>query len=231
LKAEHEALSRLAATEEEARQRYGASDMQQFLQTLEALRNRMNTPAGLQALVDHLRRAGDPAALVMSLAGAHDDVQALAAVVDSTLSAPDQWNLEQTGELFRDLREALEDLPDLLPLLQAVHDADTAYAATVLGVHADPLALEALVADEAWRRLGRAHPVLERFSGTDLALATHAVAQAQRSLLAINADAIKATLQGQFSEHVRLSGLGHAAGYPGQGPEEAIRHRPPRTGT
>jgi predicted DNA-binding WGR domain protein/very-short-patch-repair endonuclease len=207
LKAEHEALSRLAATEEEARQRYGASDMQQFLETLEALRNRMNTPAGLQALVDHLRRAGDPAALVMSLAGAHDDVQALAAVVDSTLSAPDQWNLEQTGELFRDLREALEDLPDLLPLLQAVHDADTAYAATVLGVHADPLALEALVADEAWRRLGRAHPVLERFSGTDLALATRAVAQAQLSLLAINADAIKATLQGQFSEHVRLSGL------------------------
>jgi hypothetical protein len=57
----------------------------------------------------------------------------------------------------------------------------------VLHVDAMPAAQEALVADEAMRRLERSNTLLAANGGAVLAQAARGAAQAQRDLLAINA--------------------------------------------
>lgn len=113
--------------------------------------------------------------------------------------------LGELAELLRDLREALDDLPDLLPLLRAVHSADPACTAILQGLNFAPHALDALVADEAFRRILRVDPVLARFNGAALAQSVHAMSSLQRELLALNAQVVQSTQHARFSEHVRVS--------------------------
>jgi predicted DNA-binding WGR domain protein len=70
-----------------------------------------------------------------------------------------------------------------------------------------PEQLDALVAEEALRRMERASPVLAHFNGAALAQAARALAQCQRELLALDAQVIRAGLHQQFAEHVRISSL------------------------
>jgi predicted DNA-binding WGR domain protein len=204
---EQAAAAALAAQEVALRQRYGVDDMQAFLAALADLAARLRQGAGPAALVARLRASADPLRAAQAAAAASTALLALREGLQTNLDLPPEASLDDIAELLRDLREALDDLPDMLPLLRALHGGDAAVARSVRQCDLTPPQLDALVTDEAWRRLQRADALLARFNGAALAQAAREVAQCQRELLALDAQVIRATLHQQFTEHVRLSSL------------------------
>ncbi|WP_197325742.1 AAA domain-containing protein [Ralstonia solanacearum] len=207
LAAEHAAIAALTAADTACRQRYGVAEMQSFLRSLAELEQRMQSGNGPRALIAHLRNAVDPVASARAEASMGDALGKLTTRVRDNLALPASASLGTIAELLRDLREALDDLPDMLPLLRAVHGAGPAYATALQSLDHAPAELDALVLDEALRRLEREHPTLARLNGAALAQAARAVARHQRELLSLNAQVIRATLHRQFAEHVGQSSL------------------------
>ncbi|MCA8318714.1 AAA domain-containing protein [Burkholderia cepacia] len=207
LAAEQAAAAALDSADVECRKRYGVSEMGAFLRALAELEARLASDDDLRERIAHLRRAVDPLSAARVEAGAREALDKLAGRIRENLVMSDDASLGDIAESLRDLREGLDDLPDLLPLLRAVHAADPAYAATLQSVDHAPAELEALIADEALRRLERENPVLARFGGAALAQAARAAARIQRELLAVNAQVVSSTLHRQFAEHVRQSSL------------------------
>ncbi|MES3023192.1 MAG: AAA domain-containing protein [Pseudomonadota bacterium] len=210
LAAEHAAAGALAGLDAQGRKHYGVDDMQAFLRALAEMAQRLQTDSALRVLVAHLRRAPEPAAAARAMAGAADALVQLAALPAKGLSIDADARLDEIAELLRDLREALEDLPDLLPLLRAMHAGDPACAAALQTLDQRPAELDALVAGEAMRRALRESPVLAGFGGAALAQAARAVALGQAELLTLDAQVIRATIHQRFSENVRVSTLSSA---------------------
>ncbi|OXJ13178.1 AAA domain-containing protein [Burkholderia sp. AU6039] len=207
LAAEQAAAAALDAADVECRKRYGVSEMGAFLHALAELETRLDSDGDLRDRIAHLRQAVDPLAAARLDAGAREALDKLARRVRENLVMDDDVSLADIAEALRDLREGLDDLPDLLPLLRAVHAAAPAYAATLQSIDLAPVEMEALIADEALRRLERENPVLARFGGAALAQAARAAGRIQHELLAVNAQVVSATLHRQFAEHVRQSSL------------------------
>jgi predicted DNA-binding WGR domain protein len=207
LAAEHQAAAALADADAIARQRYGVTDMAAFLDAVADLERRLPHAAGVQKLIAHLRQTSAPVVEARTLVGAREGLDKLAGQVRQNLALDPDTSLGEIAELLRDLREALDDLPDLLPLLRAVHDGDPDCAVTLQRLDCPPDELDALVVDEALRRLERAEPALASGAGKSLAQAARAVALCQRELLSLNAQVVQASLHRQFSERVRQSTL------------------------
>jgi len=205
LSAEHAAQAAATAVETNSREHYGVAEMPPFLAALDQLEQRLLAPDGPGALVARLRQSADPLAATRAEAAPRQALSLLAQSVEQGLVPDAGMRLGELAELLRDLREALDDLPDMLPMLRAVHAADPACTETLQNLDHAPPALDALVADEAFRRLLRMDPVLARFNGAALAQAAHAVALQQRELLALNAQVVQATQHQRFGEHVRIS--------------------------
>ncbi|HEY0491485.1 MAG TPA: AAA domain-containing protein [Telluria sp.] len=205
LAAEHAAQADLTGFAASSQQQYGVGGMQAFLQALDELEQRLAMPDGPSALVARLRQSADPLASARGEAASRQALASLAQSVAKDLALDAGVRLGELAELLRDLREALDDLPDMLPLLRAVHAADPACTQALQGLDHAPHTLDALVADEAFRRILRTDPVLARFNGAALAQAVHAIALQQRELLALNAQVVQATQHARFNEHVRIS--------------------------
>jgi predicted DNA-binding WGR domain protein len=205
LATEHAAAAALAAAGADSRRRYGVRDMDGFLGALTELEARLRTEAGLRALVDYLRQAADPVAATALYADAAAPLVQLSALTRDTLDLAPGATLGEIAELLRDLREGLDDLPELLPLLRAVDAADPACAHALRRLQHTPQQFDALISDEALRRSERASPVLQGFNGAALAQAARALAAGQRELLALNAQVVRAAQHARFAGHVRLS--------------------------
>lgn len=209
LAAEHAAAVTLAQAEAQARQRYGVADIQAFTAALADLERRAQIGDSqgnpLAALLARLCSADDGLAVVRAAAGVAPALESLGALVESDLALEDDSALPALAELLRDLRESLDDLPDMLPLLRALQAGDPACASTLRRLDLDLPLIDAAIADEALGRLRRACPVLDTFGGAALAQAARAVADGQRAMLGLNADAIRAALQRRFADHVQLS--------------------------
>jgi hypothetical protein len=205
LVAEQQAAAALDALTAQHGRHYGVADPRAFMAALDELEHRVAADATLRELVGRLRASPDPLAAVRAAAEAGPILATLADLARERLDLAGDTSLDALGELLRDLREALEDLPDALPLLHALHAGDPLCAALLRDVDAAPAALEALVADENLRRIERERPVLARFGGAALAQAARAVAAGQRELLALNAGAVRAALHRRFEDNVRLS--------------------------
>lgn len=158
-------------------------------------------------MVGHLRQAVDAVTAARNEAVAVEPLFKLIPRLDDNVEAGAELQLEQVGELLRDLREGLEELPELLPLLRAVHAGDTAVSAALRQLPLPALAIEAVVADEALRRLERANPELARFDGAALAVAARRIGEGQRELLGLNAKVVQATLHRLFADNVQAASL------------------------
>ncbi|MGO4329968.1 AAA domain-containing protein [Cupriavidus sp. M-11] len=207
LAAEQAAAAALAQADAAFHARYGVPSMPSFLQALDELRQRVASSGISRRLAGHLRNAVDPVVAAQAEASMQQALEKLAQRVRAGLAVADAATLDDLAELLRDLREDLEELPDLLPLLRATHAAGAAYAGALQTLPYAPAELEALVADEALKRLERQAPELARFDGAALAAAARGVAHGEKSVLEQNARQVRATLHRQFSEHVRQSSL------------------------
>ncbi|ATQ44045.1 DUF4011 domain-containing protein [Caulobacter mirabilis] len=204
LAAEHEAVGAREAAEQALRTRYGVRDFPAFVEAVDGLTDQLRSSALLRRMVDALRGAPD-AARADGLAA--DAVARLAAIVAADLHAPPGLTIDDLLEWLRDMREAMDDLPDLIPLLRAAHEAGPAYAGMLQDIAQPPEGLEALVAAESLARLMRKDPELARFDSRALTQAARRVAQAEKIGLERNAAMVRAAQHRKFLGNVRRSTL------------------------
>ncbi|WP_081930651.1 AAA domain-containing protein [Lysobacter antibioticus] len=205
--AHHQADAAYAQAEERLRARLDTPAAAACLATLDQWTSASAASPVLRELLERLRAAPDPLAHAAREAEYAAPLVRLQEIVDGRLDMPNNVSLGELAEWTRDLRESLDDLPDFLPSLRAVHQAGPAYAHAMQQVDLPAPQLEALVADEALARLYREQPELARFDGRTLADAAQRVARAERQLLERNAAVVRATLHRSFLEHVRQSSL------------------------
>ncbi|ALN63358.1 WGR domain protein [Lysobacter antibioticus] len=205
--AHHQADAAYAQAEERLRARLDTPAAAACLATLDQWTSASAASPVLRELLERLRAAPDPLAHAAREAEYADPLLRLQQIVESRLDMPKTVSLGELAEWTRDLRESLDDLPDFLPSLRAIHQAGPAYAHALQQLDLPASQLEALVADEALARLYREQPELARFDGRTLADAAQRVARAERQLLERNASVVRATLHRSFLEHVRQSSL------------------------
>lgn len=176
---------------------------------LMALRSELSGVAHLDAarrlLIEKARQSDRVRELLAGEAHHADVLRQLQQCLADVLESPDQLSFDAIGERLRDMREALDDLPDLLPSLGEVHQSDPGVSLALRFLPMPLAAIEALVVDEAIARLERERPDIRRFDVERLIAASRRAAAARDRLRDENADAIQATLHRQFREHVKLS--------------------------
>ncbi len=158
-----------------------------------------------QQLVRKVQEAARPHEALLEEARQLPVLRELKAVVADVLDGAEAMPIERLAELVRDLREALEDLPDILPVLAEVHAADPAVSFALRSLDLPLPQLAALITDEAVARLERQYPDLKRFDSERLIAVSRRALAARERLRVENAEAIKATLHRQFRDHVRVS--------------------------
>jgi predicted DNA-binding WGR domain protein len=148
----------------------------------------------------------DPAAIerLCALGGELDAL--VAALAELLRDAPAQ-PLQALGETVRDLREQADALPDLLPLLRELADADAPVAHALRTLALPAAAIEAAVARESLERIYRSERWLPRFDGAVLARHVDRLAAAEQALLDQNAKTVRAAVRRRFRHHVQRSTL------------------------
>lgn len=207
LAGEHLATAQLRAEQQRLQGHYGVQDVEAFVQSLHTLLQQLSASPLLRQWVERLHN--DPEALpaVREEASLREPVERLAQLVGQCCTFEPAPSFGELAEYLRDLREELDELPDTLPLLNELHQADPACLLTLQQHALAQRPLDALIAQENLTRLYRANPQLARFDGAALSLATHQVSQAESSLLKHNAHVLSATLQQRFLEHVKQSAM------------------------
>jgi len=198
-----------AAADAEARRviasRFATTDADALSAARDAWAN-ATTPM-LRTLIGHVRAAADPAALIAREAASAVQIEALAALCERFLMGADDMTIGALSEAMRDMREGLEELPDLLPLLAAADAAGPRMAFAMRAVPLTPSAIEAHVIEEAFARILRDEPALQRFDAAELGSSARRAAKARALLQADNSAAILATNHRRFRDHVKRSML------------------------
>ncbi|AJP73654.1 AAA domain-containing protein [Sphingomonas hengshuiensis] len=161
----------------------------------------------LRTLIGHVRAAADPAALIAREAAPAVQIEALAALCARFLTSADDMTLGALSEALRDMREGLEELPDLLPLLAAADAAGSRMAYAMRSLALAPPAIEAQVIEEAFARILRDEPALQRFDAAELGSSARRAAKARRLLQRDNSAAILGVNHRRFRDHVKRSML------------------------
>src|SRR5215813_11981086 len=205
LAARHRAAAAVEAEKEALQTRLQTPDLDGLLSLRDELlagpRHSALTAKMLQAALT----SGLPNETLMSEVQQAGEIRQLLSVVGDVLDGVGGYNFDQLAELLRDLREALDDLPDMLPALGEVHRADEGFALIMRSISLPLPALEALIVDEAIARIERADPEIKRFDIDRLIAVSRRAAAARENLRAENADAIRATLHRNFRDNIKTS--------------------------
>jgi len=188
--------------------RFGDGEPAQRAGALAALRAEGLSEPGVAAFHRELLQAGDAAAArVARLVQAGSDVDALDAALATLVRDPSTLPFADLGETVRDLREQADVLPDLLPLLGELADADPAVDEALRTLPLLPDTIAYAVAREGLERLYRVERWLPRFDGAVLAGHVRALAAADKKLLALNARVVRAGVHHRFLRNVQRSTL------------------------
>jgi predicted DNA-binding WGR domain protein len=154
-----------------------------------------------------LLRSPNARTAVEQLAGLAGQLAALRPLLDELLTGYENAGLDAIGETVRDLRENTDLLPELLPLLQELVDADPAVASTLRTLALPAASIEHAVAAENLERIYRAERWLPRFDARVLARHATRIAEAERELLDRNAQTMRALVQRRFRSNLQRSQL------------------------
>lgn len=116
-------------------------------------------------------------------------------------------DLPTIGETIRDLREEADALPDLLPLLGELADADPIFAQATRSFPLSADSLEAASARRGLDEVYRTERWLPRFDGRVIAHRADRLARLEREWLGENAAVIRAEVRNRFRENIRISTL------------------------
>ena len=187
--------------------RFGGNDPDRFVQDLRALADGATTQPALTAFHRHLLASPAARDSVARLAALAQDSETLAQLLDQLVQGASGLPLDALGETVRDLREHADTLPDLLPLLRELTDADPVFAQTLRELPLAPAALEYAIARESLERVYRQERWLPRFDGATLARHAERLAAAERALLALNAQTVRAAVRRRFRDNIQRSAL------------------------
>ena len=202
LHALHQARVRLAAERAALEQRLATTDLDGLVALRRAL---LDDTQGAVAPVVALARSEGGAAPLMQMARHAPGVADLRGILDRSLDEPEALSLDALAELVRDLREGLDDLPDLLPHLSALHSAPAAVTRAVTRLPLPLAGVEAVIVDEAIAARERANPDIRRFDIDRLITVSRRAAVARDALRELNSAAIRARRQRQFRDRVKVS--------------------------
>lgn len=205
LDARHAAAAADAAAREAFARRFATADADALSVARDAWSSA--TAPMLRTLIAHVRAAADPAGLIAREAASAAHVEALAALCDRFLADAGDMPMGALSEAIRDMREGLEELPDLLPLLAAADAAGPRVAFAMRALRFAPPTIEAHVIDEAFARTLRDAPALQRFDAAELASSARRAAKARVLLQADNSAMILAASHSSFRDHVKQSML------------------------
>jgi len=161
----------------------------------------------LRTLIGHVRAAAHPKELIVREAASAVQIEALAALCERFLMGADDMTIGALSEAMRDMREGLEDLPDLLPLLAATDAGGPRMAFAVRHLPLTPPSIEAHIMEEAFARILRNEPALQRFDAAELGSSAKRAAKARVLLQADNSATILASNHRRFRNHVKRSML------------------------
>ncbi|WAH55718.1 AAA domain-containing protein [Pseudomonas silvicola] len=207
LAAEHSAQAHLQAEKARLQGHYGIDDVERLVHGLDALLQQLAESRLLRQWLERLHTQPQALAEAREEANLHSVVERLAAQVQHGCAFGPTLTLGELAEYLRDLQEALDELPDTLPLLAELHGADPACLWVVQHQPLPQRTLDGLIAGENLARLYRANPSVARFDGQALSAATRQVSQAEASLLTHNARVLNATVHQRFLDHVKHSAL------------------------
>jgi hypothetical protein len=152
-------------------------------------------------------RNANPRAAADHLGALAGTVATLTPLLDELLTDHATLGLDALGEVVRDLRENADLLPELLPLLQELVDADATVARTLRTLALPAAALEHAVASETLERLYRQERWLPRFDARVLGRHATRIGEADKELLDRNAQTMRASVQRRFRENLQRSQL------------------------
>lgn len=202
-----QAANAFAAAEEAVRTRLRTPSLAALFAALDGWFERSPSMPALAQLRERLREESDPAAWARREDAHLSALSTLQRLCESELASSSGLSFAELGEWCRDLRESLDELPDLLPPLRALHAAGPAVARALAEQDLAPAALDALIVDEALARALRERPELARFDARALAEAAREAAGCERALLGHNAARVRAARHRRFLERVRQSAL------------------------
>lgn len=203
LAALQEARSDLANGKSEIERRLGSGDLDALLELRTAMTG--GTQSGPASKLVALASAASSQMAFARLGKHAPTLRALGETLEAVLDEPGELTLDAVGELLRDMRESLDDLPDLLPHLSEVHAAPPSVAATLTRLALPLPAIEALVVDEAIAKRERANPDIRRFDIDRMIAVSRRAAAARELLREQNSAAIRATLHRQFRNNAKIS--------------------------
>jgi predicted DNA-binding WGR domain protein len=205
LAARHEAAAAVEAGKEVLQTRLQTADLDGLLSLRDELLIGQRHSALTARMLQTALTSGLPNETLILEAQEAGEIRQLLSVVGDVLDGVGSYTFDQLAELLRELREALDDLPDMLPALGEVHRGDKGFALTMRSIPLPLPALEALIVDEAIARIERADPEIKRFDIDRLIAVSRRAAAARENLRAENADAIRATLHRKFRDNVKTS--------------------------
>ncbi len=156
-------------------------------------------------MIEAAKASAQPLTTIAKEADQGATIVRLIDAVSECIDGTTQLSFDQLAEVLRDMREGLEDLPEILPILADIRAADPNFSFALRSIPLPLHALEALVVDEAISRLERANPEICRFDIERMTTVTRRAAKARELLLGENANAICATLHRNFRDHVKSS--------------------------
>ena len=205
--AEQEAESALNAVRVSINSQFGCENPDTFVQTLRAISDSAKNKVALSAYHQHLLNSSEALASVMRLAELREDGTTLAHLVAELVRNATHMTLSELGEIIRDLRESADSLPDLLPLLLELSEADPDFAQALRIFPLAPRTLEYAIAHESLERIYRQERWLPRFDGATLARHVERLTAAERSLLTHNAQTVRASVRRKFRDNIQRSTL------------------------
>ena len=161
----------------------------------------------MQTLRDVAMRSPQASGVISRLARIAPRFGELQHALASVLHQYQQHGFSTLGEALRDLREAGDDLPDMLPMLGDLVDAPPALFHAVRTLPWTPEHLEAAVARRSLDEFYRSERWLARCDGRVVTRQMQEAARLQRDMLDQNAEVIRAGVRQRFRENVNLSSL------------------------
>lgn len=201
----HAANAALAFRKRAVDKRLGTGDIDAYLALRDQLSNSDELDPAVLKLINAANAAESSAALIRSEAHNAPAVANLQKTVAAVLDGTDYLSFDQLGEMLRDMREGLDDLPDILPILSEIHATDASISFALRSIPLTLPALEALVVDEAIAGYERVNPEIRRFDIDMLIGLTKRATRARELLRGENAEAICAKLHNQFRGNVKTS--------------------------